>query len=66
VSMILLSSISIFILFFVEFKAEYYKGEFSFFDNKSFVIRFLSYAFMIILILLIGVLDGGQFIYFQF
>jgi D-alanyl-lipoteichoic acid acyltransferase DltB (MBOAT superfamily) len=66
VSMILLSSISIFILFFVEFKSEYYKGEFSFFDNKSFVIRFLSYAFMIILILLIGVLDGGQFIYFQF
>jgi hypothetical protein len=66
VSMILLSSISIFILFFVEFKAEYYKGKFSFFGNKSIVVRFLSYAFVIILIVLIGILDGGQFIYFQF
>jgi D-alanyl-lipoteichoic acid acyltransferase DltB (MBOAT superfamily) len=65
-SMILITSISIFILFFVEFKSEYYKGGFSFFNNRKPAIRFLSYAFIILTILLIGVLDGGQFIYFQF
>ena len=65
-SMIIIASISIFILFVVEFKAEYYKGKFSFFGNRSLAIRFLSYAFLVIMILLIGVLDGGQFIYFQF
>ncbi|MEO8720795.1 MAG: MBOAT family O-acyltransferase [Ginsengibacter sp.] len=66
ISMILISSISILILFFGEFKAEYYKGKFSFFHNESLVFRFLSYAFLIITILLFGVFDGGQFIYFQF
>jgi alginate O-acetyltransferase complex protein AlgI len=65
-SMIIITSISIFILFVIEFKGEYYKGQFSFFANRNFAIRFLSYAFLIIMILLIGVLDGGQFIYFQF
>ncbi len=65
-SMIIITSISIFILFVIEFKGEYYKGQFSFFTNRNFAIRFLSYAFLIIMILLIGVLDGGQFIYFQF
>jgi len=33
---------------------------------KSPVIRKLSYAFIVIVILLIGVFDGGQFIYFKF
>ncbi len=65
-SMLLISSISIFILFFVEFKLEYYRGQFSFFNNKHWIIRFLSYSSLIIIILLIGVFDGGQFIYFQF
>jgi alginate O-acetyltransferase complex protein AlgI len=65
-SMIIITSISVFILFVIEFKGEYYKGQFSFFTNRNFAIRFLSYAFLIIMILLIGVLDGGQFIYFQF
>ena len=65
-SMIIITSVGILILFAVEFKEEYFKGHFSFFENRSFAIRLLSYAFLIILILLIGVLDGGQFIYFQF
>lgn len=53
-------------LLFVELKQEYYKGSFSFLNNNNWVFRFLSYSFLIILILLIGVFDGGQFIYFQF
>lgn len=65
-SMIIFLFIGIFSFFFVEWKMEYYKGAFSFFNNKRWVIRNLSYAFIIILILLIGVFDGGQFIYFQF
>ena len=56
----------IFSLFFVEVKREYYKGDFSFFYNKNWMIRNLSYAVLIILIMLVGVFDGGQFIYFQF
>jgi hypothetical protein len=55
-----------FLLFLIEAKREYYKGSFSLFDNKNAWVRKLSYACMIILILSIGVFDGGQFIYFQF
>jgi D-alanyl-lipoteichoic acid acyltransferase DltB (MBOAT superfamily) len=65
-STIIYSFAAIFLIFFVELKKEYYKGSFSFFNNKSVVVRQLSYAFLIIIILLFGVLDGGQFIYFQF
>lgn len=53
-------------LMIVEFKKEYYRGTFSFFNNKNTIVRHLSYATIILLILLIGVFDGGQFIYFQF
>ena len=54
------------ILLSVELKKEFYKGNFTFFNNKYLIIRYLSYAFLLITILLIGVFDGGQFIYFQF
>jgi alginate O-acetyltransferase complex protein AlgI len=50
----------------VELKREFYRGDFSFTNNKSRIVRNLSYASLIIMILLFGVLDGGQFIYFQF
>ena len=36
------------------------------FQSKYVVVRFLSVAFLISYILLFGVLEGGQFIYFQF
>ena len=65
-SMIIFSLLSIFMLIFVELKKEFYKGEYSFFNNKNWLVRNLSYAMLIITILLIGVFDGGQFIYFQF
>jgi alginate O-acetyltransferase complex protein AlgI len=58
--------ISILFLLFVELKNEYYTGTFSFFNNKNWLIRLSSYVALIILILMIGVFDGGQFIYFQF
>lgn len=65
-SMIIYPILSIFLLYFIELKQEYYKGDFSFFYNRSWIVRNLSYTALIILILLFGVFDGGQFIYFQF
>ena len=34
--------------------------------NKNVVIRYAGYTFLIVLLLMIGVFDGSQFIYFQF
>jgi alginate O-acetyltransferase complex protein AlgI len=65
-SKLIYSLASIGLLFIIEYKREYYKGSVSFFDSKSWIIRNLSYASLIIIILLFGVFDGGQFIYFQF
>ena len=65
-SMIIYPFCGILLLLCVELKQEYYKGSFSFFHNKNWMIRNLSYTFLVILILLFGVFDGGQFIYFQF
>ncbi|WP_046370273.1 MBOAT family O-acyltransferase [Flavihumibacter petaseus] len=53
-------------LLLVEAKEEYYKGSFTLIDNKSPLVRYSTYLALILLILLIGVFDGGQFIYFQF
>jgi D-alanyl-lipoteichoic acid acyltransferase DltB (MBOAT superfamily) len=65
-SMVIFSLFGIFCLFAAEWKLEYYKGNFSLFNNKRWIVRNFSYAILIIIILLIGVFDGGQFIYFQF
>lgn len=35
-------------------------------ENRSIFIRFVSYVALSVMILSIGVFDGGQFIYFQF
>ncbi len=56
----------IILLFLVEYKGEYFPGKFLFFNNRNIYIRYLSYVCVIIMILLLGVFDGGQFIYFQF
>ena len=41
------------------------EGRLLFTSNKPYV-RYLSYSTLIMIILLFGVFDGGQFIYFQF
>jgi D-alanyl-lipoteichoic acid acyltransferase DltB (MBOAT superfamily) len=53
-------------LLLVEFKKEFYKGDFTLSDNKNFWVRNAYFSLLIILIILVGVFDGGQFIYFQF
>lgn len=43
-----------------------YRGRISFFNHKNQWVRKISYSLVIFIILLIGVFDGGQFIYFKF
>jgi len=64
--MIPFSLLGIFALLLLESRDEFYRGALSFFRNKRLWVRLLSHAFLVIVILLFGVLDSGQFIYFQF
>jgi D-alanyl-lipoteichoic acid acyltransferase DltB (MBOAT superfamily) len=45
---------------------EYKIDKFILFKSNNIILRYLSISFTVILIILFGVLDGGQFIYFQF
>ena len=57
---------SLFILFVKDFLDEFFPNKLRLFGSKHFVVRLASYIMITALILVIGVLDGGQFIYFQF
>lgn len=65
-SMFLYSILAIILLLAIEIKNEYFKNSISFFNHPKNWVRKISYASLIIIILVIGVFDGGQFIYFQF
>jgi len=54
------------ILFMSEFREEYFPKKLLFFKNGNVLVRFASYLFVSLLILWIGILNGGQFIYFKF
>jgi len=58
--------IAITLLLVYEFKKEYFDEKISILNHKNALVRNLGYASIIIFILLFGVFDGGQFIYFQF
>lgn len=53
-------------LLLVEINREFYRKSDILFGHSTIWARNLGYALLIIVILLIGVFDGGQFIYFQF
>lgn len=53
------------LLFMVEYVREYHV-QLELFENRKIEVRYLSYTAMAVIILLFGVFDGGQFIYFQF
>lgn len=57
--------LAVLLLLVIEIGQEYFTG-IKIFNNSKRVIRYAGYFFLIICILLIGVLNGGQFIYFQF
>ena len=60
------STLGLSLLLLKDFTEEFLPNRFLFFNNNSKIIRVLSYSTIVIIILLIGVFDGGQFIYFQF
>jgi D-alanyl-lipoteichoic acid acyltransferase DltB (MBOAT superfamily) len=60
------ASIGVVMLMLSDFRDEYFSKKMLLFNNKHFVIRLFSYIFVALLILWIGILNGGQFIYFKF
>lgn len=65
-STLIYSLLGLSMLLLKDFSDEFIPSRFLFFENKFKFIRVMAYSSIIILILLIGVFDGGQFIYFQF
>lgn len=59
-------AIALGVLFLIEYVQEFYTHHRLPFKSNHKVVEYLGYAFLIILILMIGVFDGSQFIYFQF
>lgn len=49
-----------------DFSDEFFPGRFLLFGNASKAVRTVSYSCAIVAIVMLGVIDGGQFIYFQF
>lgn len=60
------SLVWIFFLMLTEYIQEQYPEKIKIFDHPSTVIRYIGYAGVVVLILLFGVFNGAQFIYFQF
>jgi len=65
-TMIVYSFFAIAFLVMVEFRREFFSSRFTLSYHKVFWVRNAYYALLVILILVMGVYDGGQFIYFQF
>ena len=64
-SVLIFSIMAIIFLIISEIKKEYFDSKLAFFHHQNAWVRHLSYAGIILFILLFGVFDGGQFIYFQ-
>lgn len=54
------------LIFIVEFKMEYFPEKFNLLKSEFRLVRWGSLCLLIFMILLLGVFNGGQFIYFQF
>ena len=66
VSTMFYAMVGVAVLFIAETGKEYLPKNFSLLDNNHKFIRHTTYACLLILILLIGVFNSSQFIYFQF
>ena len=60
------SIIWILVLLVVEYVTEYYSDIIKVFYNPNKVLRYGGYVVVVLVIILFGVFNGGQFIYFQF
>ena len=65
-TIILFSLLGILFLIVVEIKKEYFDNSFTFSNNSNWLIRNGYYCLLLMIILIAGVFDGGEFIYFQF
>ena len=65
-SIILFSMLGIFSIVLMDIKKEYFDDRFTISSNKNWLIRNCYYCLLVIIILIAGVFDGGEFIYFQF
>ena len=65
-STLILSLFGLLMIMIKEYTDEFTPSCFLLFENKQKAVRLLAYSCIVILIILIGVFDGGQFIYFQF
>jgi alginate O-acetyltransferase complex protein AlgI len=58
--------IAIFLLLIVEIRREYFQHSPLPVKSHHWIVEHLSYVTLVVLIIVLGVFDGGQFIYFQF
>ena len=58
--------LAIALLFVIEVRDEFFPQRLRLFDSPNVAMRYASYAMLAMIVLLTGVFDGGQFIYFQF
>jgi D-alanyl-lipoteichoic acid acyltransferase DltB (MBOAT superfamily) len=65
-SILLFGLLGIIMLLTKDFTDEFAPSKLLLFENKHKPVRILAYSAVIVIILMIGVFDGGQFIYFQF
>lgn len=65
-SMMIFIFLGIFYLTIYEFKKEFFSNRFTLTGNKYWLVRNGYYCLLIFIILLTGVFDSGEFIYFQF
>lgn len=59
-------AIGFLILFVKDFKDEFLPDRHYLLESKCIAVRYVSFAFLAVFIVLVGVLGGGQFIYFKF
>ena len=60
------AGLMIVILAFKDFRDEFFPNKFKLFESKHIAVRFISYIFILFVVINMGVLDAGQFIYFKF
>ncbi len=65
-SQISYSLTAIFLMALLDWSAEYGRGLSAFFESPRRIVRYISFAALAVLILMIGFLDEDQFIYFRF
>ena len=65
-TIIIFSLLGILFLILNEIKKEYYNNLFTLSTHKNWFVRNSYYCFLLLCILIAGVFDGGEFIYFQF